>query len=149
MRGRTHLMQLLFRLAVSGVFAAAAILKMWDWEGTLVAVHEYGILSWKASEWVASGLPCLELAAAAGLWIPRVRRFATAACAGMTVVFVLALGQAWARGLQIQCACFGGGAGAVRLGWRVAQDALLLGMCAFLWKCDAKNASFHPPRARV
>jgi uncharacterized membrane protein YphA (DoxX/SURF4 family) len=64
---------------------------------------------------VAFGLPMVEIAVALALLAGVFVRTAAVASAILLVVFVVAVGSAWARGLQIDCGCFGHG-GAVAAG---------------------------------
>ena len=53
------------------------------------------------------------------------RRAAALAMAGMLAVFTVAVGQVVARGINVDCGCFGGGSGPVS-GWTIARDVALL-----------------------
>jgi putative oxidoreductase len=71
---------------------------------------------------VAAGLPWLEVVAGAGLvlniWPETIRPLVSALC----LVFVLMLGQAVARGLDLNCGCFGAGGA----GWFERPDVALV-----------------------
>jgi hypothetical protein len=83
---------------------------------------------------VAAGLPWLELVVGAGLllnvWPETIRPLVSALCLG----FVLMLGQAVARGLDLNCGCFGaGGAGWFeRPAIALVRAAILLGVSLFV-----------------
>lgn len=126
-------LQLLFRATLSGVFLTAAVFKLRDPDATLVAVFQYKLLSWSASGAVASYLPFVEMAAAVGLWIPRVRMGAAFLCVCLNLTFMAVLGSAVARNLDVSCGCFGTSdlhTTAIR---RFAEDALLLALSVALW----------------
>jgi uncharacterized membrane protein YphA (DoxX/SURF4 family) len=72
---------------------------------------------------VAAILPWLEIAIGlllvAGLFV----RFAGVATAALAALFIAAMGQAKARGLDISCGCFGGGgAGGGVTWWDIVRD---------------------------
>ena len=55
----------------------------------------------------------------------------------LLVAFVVGVGSAWARGLSIECGCFGGGAGPAanaqaKYPWEIARDLGLLALSAWL-----------------
>lgn len=117
------------RIAVSGIFVTAGILKLKDPDATLVAVFQYKLLSWEASGIVANYLPFVEITAAVGLWIPRVRAGASALCLALCLIFMLALGSAIARNLDVSCGCFGTTDLKTQSARRLFEDAILLLMC--------------------
>ena len=62
---------------------------------------------------------------------------AVAALGGFTMfIFIIAIAQAWARGLSIDCGCFGGGGavapGETRYLQEILRDAGLVAMALFL-----------------
>jgi len=97
------------RLLVGGVFVVAGALKIPDPAAAVRAVRAYQLLPEGLVSPVAFGMPALEiaigLALVAGLFV----RTAALASALLLVVFIAAVSSAWARGLQIDCGCFGGG----------------------------------------
>ena len=118
------------RLVLGGVFVVAGILKLPDPAAAVRAVRAYRLLPESLVAPVAYGLPMLEivvgLALLAGIFV----RTAAIASAVLLVVFLAAVGSAWARGLQIDCGCFGHG-GAVAAGdtaypAEIARDVGLL-----------------------
>lgn len=120
------LLPIVFRLVLSGVFGLAAFYKLPDPAGTHLAIYQYRILSWEASEAFAQLLPWLELLVALGLWIPRLALGAAGLGALLCLLFLGALGSAWFRDLDITCGCFGNSGSAQTLGLRFAEDLLLL-----------------------
>lgn len=134
------ILQLIARTTLSGVFLTAAVLKLRDPDATLVAVFQYKLLSWSASGAVASFLPFIEMAAAVGLWIPRVRMGAASLCVGLNLTFMAALGSAVARNLDVSCGCFGTSDLHTTALRRLAEDAVLLALSVALWLQETRNA---------
>jgi uncharacterized membrane protein YphA (DoxX/SURF4 family) len=99
----------LVRLALAAVWLASGVLKALDPDQTYVAVRAYDVLPKAAVGAVAAVLPWLEIA----LGVLLVVGLAVRALAGVSLVlllvFVAGMAQAWARGLSIDCGCFGGG----------------------------------------
>ena len=94
-------------LLLAGVFLYAGGLKAWRPSQLAWDIFSYELVSYPAAAALAVYLPWVEILAGAGLFIPRARWGALATLLGLLVVFMLALGWAWARGLDISCGCFG------------------------------------------
>ncbi len=99
----------LVRFGLAGVFVVAGALKVLDPTSSVEAVRAYQLLPAELAEVVGWGLPFVEivlgLLLASGLF-PRV---VAAAAATVLLVFVAAVVSVAARGLSIDCGCFGGG----------------------------------------
>jgi uncharacterized membrane protein YphA (DoxX/SURF4 family) len=115
------------RLLVRGVPAAlllwAGLAKGFDRQGSILAVSGYDVLPEGFVRPVAAVLPWVEVAVGlllvAGLFV----RFAGIATAALAVMFIAALAQAKARGLDISCGCFGGGGpGSGVTWWDIVRD---------------------------
>jgi uncharacterized membrane protein YphA (DoxX/SURF4 family) len=97
------------RLLLGAVFVVAGALKVPDPAAAVRAVRAYRLLpEWLVGS-VAFGMPVLEIAVGLALLAGVFVRTAAIASAVLLVVFVAAVASAWARGLQIDCGCFGGG----------------------------------------
>jgi uncharacterized membrane protein YphA (DoxX/SURF4 family) len=105
----------LARLGLAAVWLISGGLKAADLDQTYVAVRAYDVLPTAAVEVVAVMLPFLELALGLLLLVGVGTRAAAVLSAVLLVVFIAGVSQAWARGLSIDCGCFGGG-GAVEPG---------------------------------
>jgi uncharacterized membrane protein YphA (DoxX/SURF4 family) len=97
------------RLLLGGVFVVAGAIKVPDPAAAVRAVRAYRLLPESLVAPVAFGLPIIEIAVGLALLVGAFVRTAAIAAAVLLVVFVAAVGSAWARGLQIDCGCFGGG----------------------------------------
>jgi uncharacterized membrane protein YphA (DoxX/SURF4 family) len=97
------------RVGLAGVFLVSGWLKIIDLDQTYVAVKAYQLLPKVALEPVAVGLPLLELALGALLLLGVGTRLVAVLSAGLLLAFIGGVAQAWARGLSIDCGCFGGG----------------------------------------
>ncbi len=118
------------RLLLGGVFVLAGVLKLPDPAAAVRAVRAYQLLPEGLVAPVAFGLPVLEIAVGLALLAGIFVRAAALASAVLLGVFLVGVGSAWARGLQIDCGCFGGGgqvqAGATAYPVEVARDTALL-----------------------
>jgi len=130
---------LLARIAVSGIFLAAGLLKLKDAELTLIAIFQYQLVSWEHAGLLGALLPWFEIVGALGLWWPKGRLGAAALCSGLTLVFLAALGSAVARDLDITCGCFGTADLQVTAAKRLAEDFGLLALCLWLWVSEVRN----------
>lgn len=101
---------LVVRVALAAILGTAGYAKFSEAEGLQkVAVSSYRILPQSMIGPVALGLPVLEMALAAMILIGFATR-TMAICVGLLfVVFIAGIISVWARGLSIDCGCFGGG----------------------------------------
>lgn len=128
------------RVAISGLFLYSGIVKLVDPLGTADTVRNYDLIG---DPWVTAAalfLPWVELVAGGlllfGRWVPG----ALAVVMASAVVFLLAIGSAWWRGLDISCGCLGagvnggsGGSGPVHYAWHMLGLVALLAVCGWLW----------------
>lgn len=105
----------LVRLGLAAVWLVSGAVKVADPIQTAVAVDAYDVLPGTVVPVVAAVLPIFELALGALLLVGAGTRVAAVVSALVLLVLLAGLGQAWARGLSIDCGCFGGG-GAVAPG---------------------------------
>ncbi len=124
------------RWVIAGLFLYSGGAKILDLLGTADAVRNYDLLRDPWITTVALLLPWVEIISGGlllvGRWIPG----ALAVIAGSSLVFVVAIGSAWARGLDISCGCFGaadGAGGPIHYAWHTAGLLLLLATCVWLW----------------
>ncbi|MEQ3551432.1 MauE/DoxX family redox-associated membrane protein [Pseudonocardia nematodicida] len=97
------------RLGLATVWLVSGGLKIADPIGTTVAVDAYDVLPDGAVLVVASVLPPLEVALGLLLLAGAGTRLAALVSGLLLLGFIAGLVQAWARGLSIDCGCFGGG----------------------------------------
>ena len=100
---------LLFRLILGGVLLVAGALKVRDPYSSATSVRAYQILPIDLANLLGFTLPFIEIAIGiflvAGVWV----RAMAAAGAILMLAFIIAIGQAWARGISLDCGCFGKG----------------------------------------
>ena len=100
---------LLARLLLGGVLLVAGGLKVTKPTDSANAVAAYKLLPTNVAHLFGYALPWLEVAIAILLLIGIMVRPAAIAGGLIMVIFVGAIASAWARGLIIDCGCFGGG----------------------------------------
>lgn len=99
----------LARVGLAAVWLISGALKAADSNGTYVAVQAYRVLPSALVSPVATALPLVELALGTVLLLGAFTRLAAVASAVLLLVLIAGVAQAWARGLSIDCGCFGGG----------------------------------------
>jgi uncharacterized membrane protein YphA (DoxX/SURF4 family) len=99
----------LARLGLAAVWLISGVLKAVDPDQTYIAVRAYDVLPTAGVEVVAALLPWVELAFGVLLLVGVGTRVVAALSAALLLVFIAGVAQAWARGLSIDCGCFGGG----------------------------------------
>jgi uncharacterized membrane protein YphA (DoxX/SURF4 family) len=127
---------LVSRLTLGGVLFVAGYLKVDKLEISQMAVRSYELLPIPIANFLGLTLPFFEVVIGLLLILGAATRV-VAALGGFTMfIFIIAIAQAWARGLNIDCGCFGGGGtvdpGQTRYLQEILRDAGLVAMALFL-----------------
>jgi putative oxidoreductase len=113
------------RIGLGILFAYAAAEKLKDLPGFAEDIANYRMLPAALVGPLAVVLPGVELTVGALLILGCWSRAAAAVTAAMLVVFIVGLSQALARGVDLNCGCFGSGVEPVSVG-TIVRDAVLL-----------------------
>jgi uncharacterized membrane protein YphA (DoxX/SURF4 family) len=121
------------RLVVGGAFLYAGAVKIIDPAAFTKDIGNYQMLPHNTINLLAITLPWIEVVAGIllvlGVWM----RPSALVIGALLVVFVVAITQAMARGLDIECGCFGSTKGR-RVGLTtLSADLVFLAMIAWLW----------------
>jgi uncharacterized membrane protein YphA (DoxX/SURF4 family) len=137
---------LIARLVVGGVWIVAGWLKLPDPAESVRAVRAYDLLPEAIVPTVGHGLPILEIVVGVLLVAGAGARVAAGVSFLLQVAFIIGIASAWARGLQIECGCFGGGGTTANASdkypWDIARDTGLavLSLLLFLFPRTALRA---------
>jgi len=97
------------RLALGAVLLVAGYLKLVDLDGSVRSVVAYDLFDYEIAKFIGLTLPVVEVAVGALLVLGLFTRAAGLVGASLMVVFIAGVASAWARGLSIDCGCFGTG----------------------------------------
>jgi len=100
---------LLARLILGGVLFAAGALKIGSLQKSAMAVRAYELLPVSLANFLGYTLPWIEIGVGLLLIAGVAVRISGLIGAFTMLAFIIAIAQAWARGLSIDCGCFGGG----------------------------------------
>ena len=127
-------LSLIFRLVIGMVFLVAGIGKAADPSSFAHEILNYHIIPFPLINFFAMILPWVEILCGIFL-IAGVRIKANAAISALfMLIFIIAIGSAMARGLNINCGCFAGHT--VLVGWpKIMEDLglLLLSLCLYYY----------------
>ncbi|NHA67224.1 DoxX family protein [Phycicoccus flavus] len=128
---------LLARLFLGVVLVVAGAAKVGHPLTSQRAVQAYELLPNGVAGWVGLALPFLEIVLGAMLVLGLFTRPVAVVSTLLMVAFVIGISQAWARGLTIDCGCFGGGgqigANETKYPQEIARDASFAAAGAWLW----------------
>jgi uncharacterized membrane protein YphA (DoxX/SURF4 family) len=120
----------LCQIGIGLLFAAAALAKLGDLHSFAEEVHNFRMMPVAIENVVAMTLPWIELVAALALILGIRPRSGALVAACMMAVFTVAVGVAMARGLDIECGCFGTADG-TRVGLvKLLENSGMLAMAA-------------------
>ncbi len=118
------------RLVVGVVWIWAGLIKLPDPEASVTAVRAYQLLPASAADAVGRALPMVEVVVGVCLVLGLLTRISAAVSALLQVAFIIGIASVWARGISINCGCFGDGGvdpdAISKYPWEIARDVGLL-----------------------
>jgi uncharacterized membrane protein YphA (DoxX/SURF4 family) len=124
------------RLLTGGVWIWAGLAKLPHPEESVLAVRAYQLLPGDSAATVGHLLPVLEVVVGLCLVLGLLTRVAAAVSVLLFAAFIIGIASVWARGIEIDCGCFGGGGAdphaASKYPWEIARDLGLLLLSAYL-----------------
>ena len=127
---RLDLLGTVLRLVLGGVIVVAGAVKVTNPGQSALAVRAYQVLPYDLAGYVGYALPVIEIVVGLLLVLGLFTRPAAIAGSLLMLAFVTGIAAAWARGLSIDCGCFGGGGviGAEQTAypWELSRDVALL-----------------------
>lgn len=124
------------RLGLAAVWLVSGGIKAADLPQTYLAVQAYEVLPAAVVSSVAMVLPFMEIGLGLLLLVGVGTRLVAALSGVLLLAFMAGVSQAWARGLTIDCGCFGGGgqvaADQTAYGWELARDTGFLLLAGWL-----------------
>jgi uncharacterized membrane protein YphA (DoxX/SURF4 family) len=126
------------RLILGGVLFAAGLLKYQHLDKSQMAVRAYELLPISLANFMGVVLPFVEIAVGILLILGAAIRISSLVGGILMLMFIIGISQAWARGLSIDCGCFGGG-GQVAPGTasylpEILRDAALALLAIYLFR---------------
>jgi putative oxidoreductase len=95
------------QLAIGVLFLVAALGKIGDLSNFALQVHNYRLAPLWSQNFIAMTLPWVELLAGLALVLGVRPRAGAVILLVLMIGFTVAVGAAWARGLDFECGCFG------------------------------------------
>ena len=127
---------LVARLVTGGVWIVAGALKLPHPAESVRAVRAYDLLPEAVVPAVGHLLPVIEVVIGLCLVLGVLVRGTSVVSALLFVAFIIGISSAWARGLSIDCGCFGGGGeipdAAEKYPGEIARDIGLLALSVWL-----------------
>jgi methylamine utilization protein MauE len=96
-----------FRVLVGAVLAVAGSAKAFQPETFSIEVDRFQLTPWVLSVVLGYFLPWFEIVTGIALFFRPLYLGALLAVSSLGILFVVAVGSAWWRGLDISCGCFG------------------------------------------
>ncbi len=127
---------LLARLVVAGFLIVAGYAKFSDPAGNVRAVRAYQILPESVVPTVGHALPTVELIVGSLVLLGLFTRYAALVAGLFFLAFIIGISSAWARGLEINCGCFGSSGVPAdpqrQYAIDIFRDVVLLALCVWL-----------------
>ena len=129
-----HLLSHLIRIVLGFIFVYASIDKILNPATFARVIYNYKVLPVELINLAAIIMPWLEFLIGLFLIFGFWTRSASALGGVFTIIFIMLMLTAMARGLNIECGCFSLEPEAAIIGWRrIIEDLLMLGGFVFLF----------------
>lgn len=124
------------RLVVGIVLLAAGALKIGNIPGMELAISAYQLFPYSVIQVLAYVVPFSEILLGVLLLVGLFTRLSAIASALLFLSFIVGIASAWARGLSLDCGCFGGGGeidpAETKYFEEILRDFGLLALCVWL-----------------
>lgn len=146
------ILEWVFRIALAVLFVSAAVPKLLDPATFAKDILNYRVsLPFIGQDYVflaAAFMPAFELVGALALLLPRWKRAGSLIVGGLLLLFIILIAQAVARGLNIDCGCFGRSVVSLTLAQKVGFSKILENT---FWLAAAAFVFFRsrPPRTQA
>ncbi len=132
------------RLGLAAVFLYAAYAKLKaPWYMFAASIDSYEMVPSWASQFIARTLPAFELLLGVWLLIGWKVRWASLSGGILLMAFWLSMATAFAKGLAIDCGCFGSGEAVSKL--TLLRDGVMVAMAGALWWFSRPRVSTAAP----
>ncbi len=137
---KRNVLVLFLRWLVAIVFIYAGAVKIINPSSFAEAIDNYRILPYLAVTLTAAALPWIELICGSLLIWGKWLRGSSLILIVLNLVFLIAIGSALARGLDISCGCFSESGEGAKVGMaRLGEDFILLIATAFIYMKNVLN----------
>ncbi|HET6502704.1 MAG TPA: MauE/DoxX family redox-associated membrane protein [Amycolatopsis sp.] len=127
---------LLVRLGLAAVWLVSGAIKVADPGQFYTAVQAYQLFGPGVASLISAAVPFLELGLGLLVLLGLGTRLVAVVSALLLLAYIAGVAQSWARGLTIDCGCFGGGgqvaAGQTHYGQEILRDTGFLLMAGWL-----------------
>lgn len=127
---------------IGAIFIYAGVLKVPDPVAFAGDISHFHLVPWPLGVGLSFYLPWIEIFCGVALLLGWKRGGAIALLTALTVVFIGATVLARARGIDVNCGCFGSASKDLSFGWHLALDFAILTALVVLWR-------WHRQRVRV
>jgi uncharacterized membrane protein YphA (DoxX/SURF4 family) len=121
---------------VGVVWIIAGVIKLPHPEASVTAVRAYQLLPAGTTNFVGHLLPIVEVVVGGILVLGLLTRFGGVVSALLQVGFIIGISSVWARGIAINCGCFGDGGpnpdAFSQYPWEIARDTGLFLLSSYL-----------------
>jgi putative oxidoreductase len=141
----------LLRIILCGLFGIVFV-----WSGYVKAkspvlflldVRSFDLLGDPYAAWLALGLPWLEIIAGLAVITGLYRAGGLLMLNGLLVVFLIAILQAWVRGIDLKCGCFGSSDTSANYVELLLRDIVLLLVGGWLMWLESMHSRQHGLRS--
>lgn len=115
---------LVARLVLGGVLLVAGGLKVTHLDTSRTAVRAYDLMPVDVANFIGTLLPMLEIVLGVLLILGLLTRGSALIGGLLMAAFIAGIASAWARGLTIDCGCFGGGGSVAENKTKYLQEIL-------------------------
>src|SRR5690625_740637 len=138
-RKRLALLLLLFRLILGGIFLYSGGTKLLDPGAFQNEIANFDLVSWKFAGIIALYLPWLEIVCGIAVITSKQLRGGLAILSILMIVFIVVVGSAWFRGLDVTCGCFGASENAISYPRLIARNLAILAGLVLTFFIDTKR----------
>ena len=119
---------------LSGIFIVSGVLKLLDLPTFYQSILSFHLIHGAVALIPVYIVPNFELVCGIALWVPILKRGSSLCLATLMVLFTVMLADAWLRGIDVSCGCFGkADAASFTAAKGIARDILFFAMATWVF----------------